>query len=223
MELNGREFGLPAGRPATHSHICAFFNSADEEQRVVEPFLREGLASGAKSIYIIDPGVRELRLNRLREARIDVDGFMAAGQLDIIPWDEAYLRDGQFDQFAMLSWADNLLREYDARYSRTRAVAHMEWALLGSPGVEDLLQYEARVNHMLRGHSASVICAYDASRFPASVAMDVMRTHPQVIIGGVLQENPFFVPPDELLSEIREARSRRVPERATRETVISPG
>jgi hypothetical protein len=148
---------------------------------------------------------------------------MAAGQLDIIPWDEAYLRDGQFDQFAMLSWADNLLREYDARYSRTRAVAHMEWALLGSPGVEDLLQYEARVNHMLRGHSASVICAYDASRFPASVAMDVMRTHPQVIIGGVLQENPFFVPPDELLSEIREARSRRVPERATRETVISPG
>jgi hypothetical protein len=89
--------------------------------------------------------------------------------------------------------------------------------------VEDLLQYEARVNHMLRGHSASVICAYDASRFPASVAMDVMRTHPQVIIGGVLQENPFFVPPDELLSEIREARSRRVPERATRETVISPG
>jgi hypothetical protein len=34
--------------------------------------------------------------------------------------------------------------------------------------------------------------------------MDILRTHPMVIIGGVLQENPFFVPPDEFLREIRE-------------------
>ena len=30
-----------------------------------------------------------------------------------------------------------------------------------------------------------------------------------VIIGGVLQENPFFVPPDQLLIELRERRSAR--------------
>jgi len=34
--------------------------------------------------------------------------------------------------------------------------------------------------------------------------MDIMRTHPMVIIGGILQENPFFVPPDEMLRELRE-------------------
>jgi hypothetical protein len=33
--------------------------------------------------------------------------------------------------------------------------------------------------------------------------MDVLRTHPMVIIGGLLQENPFFVPPDEFLRELR--------------------
>src|SRR5437764_706433 len=27
--------------------------------------------------------------------------------------------------------------------------------------------------------------------------MDIMRTHPMVIVGGVLRENPFFVPPDD--------------------------
>jgi len=36
-----------------------------------------------------------------------------------------------------------------------------------------------------------------------------MRTHPMVIIGGILQQNPFFVPPDEFLSEFRQRRSRR--------------
>jgi hypothetical protein len=31
-----------------------------------------------------------------------------------------------------------------------------------------------------------------------------MRTHPMIIIGGILQENPFFVPPDEFLRELHE-------------------
>jgi hypothetical protein len=43
--------------------------------------------------------------------------------------------------------------------------------------------------------------------------MDIMRTHPMVIIGGILQENPFFVPPDEFLQELRERKLRKaVPE-----------
>jgi hypothetical protein len=39
--------------------------------------------------------------------------------------------------------------------------------------------------------------------------MDALRTHPVVIIGGLLQENPFFVPPDQLLLEIRKRQSDR--------------
>jgi hypothetical protein len=54
-----------------------------------------------------------------------------------------------------------------------------------------------------------VICTYDLSKFPASMVMDIMRTHPVVIIGGILQENPFFVPPDQFLLELRERRSVR--------------
>jgi len=52
-------------------------------------------------------------------------------------------------------------------------------------------------------------CAYDLLKFSASMIIDIMRTHPVVIIGGVLQENPFFVPPDQFLLEIRERRSVR--------------
>ena len=39
--------------------------------------------------------------------------------------------------------------------------------------------------------------------------MDILRTHPMVIIGGILQENAFFVPPDEFLQELRERKARR--------------
>jgi hypothetical protein len=35
------------------------------------------------------------------------------------------------------------------------------------------------------------------------------RTHPMVILGGVLQVNPFFVTPDQYLHELREWRMAR--------------
>jgi hypothetical protein len=45
---------------------------------------------------------------------------------------------------------------------------------------------------------------YDLAKFGGEIVVDIMRTHPMIIIGGVLQENPFFVPPDEFLRELRE-------------------
>src|ERR1700747_2597052 len=39
--------------------------------------------------------------------------------------------------------------------------------------------------------------------------MDPRQPPPAVIIGGLLQENPFYVSPDQLLLEIRERRSAR--------------
>jgi hypothetical protein len=39
--------------------------------------------------------------------------------------------------------------------------------------------------------------------------IDIMRTHPLIIIGGILQQNPFFVPPEEFLREVRGRRSKR--------------
>ena len=41
--------------------------------------------------------------------------------------------------------------------------------------------------------------------------MDIMRTHPAVIIGGILQENPYFVAPDEMLQELRQRERQSTP------------
>jgi hypothetical protein len=45
---------------------------------------------------------------------------------------------------------------------------------------------------------------YDLAKFGGNIVVDIMRTHPMVIIGGVLQENPFFVPPNDFLKELCE-------------------
>jgi MEDS: MEthanogen/methylotroph, DcmR Sensory domain len=199
---------IAGGILGAHRHICALFNGADEEHRVLRSFFKDGFDHGEKAVHIVDPEQSHDHLARLRDAGIDVDQAVARGQLDVRSWPDVYLRGDRFDQYAMLTLADQLHTDVQSSgYRRMRLVAHMEWALLDKPGVEDLVEYEARLNYLLPKYDNPVICSYDLSRFGARVVLDIMRTHPVVIVGGVLQENPFFVPPDEFLLELRKRRS----------------
>lgn len=212
MATTGGAMRCAGGILGQQRHICAFFNSADEEHRVLGSFIKEGLERGEKACHLVDPDLREDHLRRLADAGIDVVQAMDSGQLELRRWQEAYLRSDRFDQDAMLAWIEEALQSGAAAgYPLTRLVAHMEWALLDNPGVGDLVEYETRLNYVLPKYDDAVICAYDLSKFSASVVMDVMRTHPVVIVGEVLHENPFFVPPDQLLLELRErGRSARM-------------
>jgi hypothetical protein len=190
-----------------HRHICAFFNGIDEQHRVLRSFIKDGFERGDKAFHLVDPELREEHLKRLAEAGIDVHEGIDTGQLEVRPWQDAPLRGGRFDQDAWLTSFEQVLRSGPAAgYAQTRFLAHMEWALVDLPGVENLIEFETRVNYVIPKYDDIVICAYDLSKFGASVVMDALRTHPAVIVGGVLQENPFFVPPDQFLLEIRERR-----------------
>lgn len=90
-----------------------------------------------------------------------------------------------------------------------RICCRMDWTVESGSHVDDVIEFESRVNEVWRRHDDVVICTYHLGKFGGDAVVDIMRTHPMVVIGGVLQQNPFFVPPDEFLREFRERRSRR--------------
>ncbi len=191
-------------------HICAFFNSVSEQHRVLRPFIAEGFANGDKAFHYVDPQRQDEHLRWLAEAGVNVAEAMSTGQLEVQPWQDATLGGGRFDLETWLSTFEDVLQSGPAAgYRQTRFFGHMEWALTGLPGTEDLMEYETRVNYVIPKYEDTVVCTYDLTKFGASAAMDALRTHPFVIIGGLLQENPFYVSPDQLLSEIRERQAAR--------------
>jgi hypothetical protein len=196
---------------AGKNHVCAFFNTIDEEHRVLGSFYKDGLDHGEKAAHIVDSENREEHLKRLAEAGINVQEMMDTGQLEVVPWTDAYVRDHRFDQDAMLASVEKLIQSGAATgYSLTRLVGHhMDWLFLDRPATYNLVEYEARLNHVLSKYNDPVICNYNPAKFGATVAMDIMRTHPLVIIGGLLRENPFFVPPEQFLDEMRQRRLAR--------------
>jgi hypothetical protein len=195
---------LPEAAARRFGHVCAFFHNREEEYRVLLPLAKEGFERGEKVLHIVDPEHRPERMRRLEEVGISAAAARRPGQVEVRAWEESSLRGGRFDQEAMLALLAEVLTGGKADgFGPTRLWSNMEWALEDCPGVQNLVEFEARVNHVLPKNGDLVVCAYDLTKFGASVVMDVLRTHPLVIIGEIVQENPFFVPPDELLRELR--------------------
>ena len=72
------------GNLGGHRHICALFNSIDEEHRVLRSFFKDGFDRGDKAFHLVDPELREEHLRRLAEAGINVHEAMDTGQLEVL-------------------------------------------------------------------------------------------------------------------------------------------
>jgi len=193
----------------TQHHVCAFFHSRDEEYRVLLPFIKDGFDRGEKAFQIVDSKHREEHLKQLTTAGIDVASAEEKGQFELVDWEQTYLKDGHFDSDRLLALVQEVLESgVQEGFPLTRIVGHMEWALEERPGVDELLVYETGLNSIPQVYKKNpLICVYDLAKFGGDIVVDVMRTHPMAIIGGILQENPFFVPPDEFLKDLRERRA----------------
>src|SRR5438874_459896 len=104
IRLGGSVLGPPR-------HICAFFNSHDDEYRVLLPFIKDGLECGEKAVHTVDPDRLDDHLQRLAAAGIDVIGAGQSGQLELRTWTDTHLRNGQFDQDKTLALFEGVVRD----------------------------------------------------------------------------------------------------------------
>jgi hypothetical protein len=187
-------------------HFCAFFHNKDEELRTLLPFIVEGLGAGEKAIHVVNAEIRDEYRGRLRAAGIKVAEVEQSGQLDVIAWPNSdLLAGGEFDpDRAMNMIGDVLAAAREQGYRRTRGIGYMNWALENQIRAGGLMAYEAKLNTILTRYDDPILCSYDLSRSSGAVVLDVMRTHPAALIGGVVQHNPFYIRPEQMLQELRD-------------------
>jgi hypothetical protein len=185
-----------------HYHACAFVNGPDEERAVIDPFFVDGMRRGEKAVYIVDPKQREAHHARL------VASAPSSDLLDVTTWDDAHLKGGSFDQDRMMSSLEEMIREHAAGgHPPMRVVGQMGWVFSSPPGIDQLVAYEASVNEILNRGKTPTICVFDVRRLSGSMMMDLLRAHPVTVMNGVLHENPFYTPADEMLRDLERRRA----------------
>jgi hypothetical protein len=146
-------------------HVCALFHSQDEAADILVPFIREGFEQGDKSFHIVDARKRSAHERLLEAAGVMFppvqrrsNGARRGTRLEIQTWEETYLLNGYFDQHRQLALIETVLTNgKEQGYPLTRLVANMEWALEPRPGVEDLVEYETRLNYVLPKYDDAVV------------------------------------------------------------------
>jgi len=187
------EIGLLPG-----SHVCAFYRGDADRDRLLTGYLSAGLIAGDKCICIVDSAGTAKRLEALAGASWEPGPFDC--QLDIHLPESTYLADGEFTTSDMLTfWTENMIKAEIEGYSFYRLVGEMTWALRNVPGVEHLVGYESELNRVTSSYPVIVLCLYDLDRFSGEVVVNVVKTHPQVLVQGILVENPYYIGPDEFL------------------------
>ena len=194
---------LSGHRLDSSAHICAFFDSDEEHYEAITPYFSEALAHGELLVNIYEKQDHNIHLGRLREGGVAVDAALASKQMELFTPEETYLAGGAFDVHGMLDRVKSLLEQARAsRFGFLRTCADMGWALRAMDSTDALMEYEARLGFLTRQHQCTLMCAYDTRKFSRATFKDILRTHPQVLIGSTIVENPYYVTPMEYLREL---------------------
>lgn len=188
------------GRIAPGEHLCGFYRDTDEKFSIIIPFFRAGLQNNEKCIYILDESSKDEVIQAFGRAGLDLRGHLKSGQFELLSSEETYLQNGCFDPDRMVE----TLRKAEAQateegYRGLRVSGEMTWALKKQPGSEKLVEYEAKLNYFFPGSKTSAICLYNEEKFAPDILLDIIYTHPKIIMHGAIYPNHIYIPPDDFL------------------------
>jgi MEDS: MEthanogen/methylotroph, DcmR Sensory domain/Histidine kinase-, DNA gyrase B-, and HSP90-like ATPase/His Kinase A (phospho-acceptor) domain len=177
-------------------HVCAVYDSVDEQLEAMVDYIKSGLAQGERCVYIFGDRADEQILQGLSHAGVDVGAAVASQRLTFATDRETYLRDGSFDPERMIDFVRSSEKAALAEgCTGLRINGEMVWALGPEIGCDRIIEYETRLNEYFPGSHSHAICQYNRSRFSPAVIRDVLRTHPIAIVGQSVCPNPYYEPP----------------------------
>jgi hypothetical protein len=182
------------------THVCTFYSGPAGRDEIVMPFLAEGIRTGQKCICILESLAPADVVARLG-SQVDLGRSVETGQLELASPAEAYLRTGKFSTDDMLAyWQDAATATLSGgEFSLTRATGEMPSVLDQPGGRAEFFRYEARLTEFITSFPQVILCLYDLQRFGAEVLMDALRTHPMVVVDGMVHDNPYYIDPSEFL------------------------
>jgi DNA-binding CsgD family transcriptional regulator len=210
--MNGFSLGIPGvGGVSPGTHFCALYSGPAERDRLLFPFLDEGLRHGDKCLCLIDDVEPALVRDRV-VGQPGPEYSRRSAQLDVERASDAYLRSGEFSVEVMVSF---LSESADAaigdEFDLFRAAGEMSWVLPGPPGWESLFLYESALNHAVEQMPAILMCLYDLQKFGAEMLVEVLRTHPMVLLDRTVIDNPHYVHPADYSRAASGAAAARYP------------
>jgi hypothetical protein len=184
-------------------HLAGLYETEAERDEIIFGYFEQGIKEGDLQLYCPTERSRDDFVTKFSNycpecgAAIDNPDKMVLSSTR-----ELYYPSGVFSPWDMDDGLNDFFIKSQAKGKRNiRATAEMVWALDDAiPGKEHLMAYESRLNYFIPGKPWISICLYNVTKFTGDVIMDVLRTHPYTLNGGIITQNPYYINPDEYLA-----------------------
>jgi len=181
---------------ASGDHICSMHTSIERRDEVLVPYLRDGLLAGHKCVAAVgDPHFSDLQ-GRLG-SRAEVDGWLGSRQLQLLGVDDYVTSPETSSVTKMIEfWESAQFPVADSGgYESVRVAAEARWWLPQVSKLSQVLQFESILNRLSQRYAAATLCMYDVRSLDGALMIDLVSTHPKLVIDGVSVRNPAYLPP----------------------------
>lgn len=181
--------GWSQERVTLGSHACVF-HSHEAGLKGTMAFLRAGLDQPEEFGVVFADQMRFASLG----------AWLQEGYAGSVP---QLIERGKLAMIPGAATSDDLIAGIGARLDRAmadgykviRLLGFIGWDQPGWPDTASIVEFEHRVNQVVRAYPVAVVCTYDVSKLGGLSLMDGgLRTHPITIIGNrIVRENPFYL------------------------------
>jgi excisionase family DNA binding protein len=174
-------------------HVCVYFRNPVEQWEVFRRYFLHHYRRGEPTLYIHSASSPSRLRDWLASEGLDFDAVTQSGLLQLFAADEAYLKNGNFSADAMIAFVrQTIIRASSASFPIHLITGEMDWYLLRAPGVEEIHEYERRLNFLQDEFpEVTIVCQYDVSRFDVDTVIETCCTHPLIEWRGQLHRGSF--------------------------------
>jgi anti-anti-sigma regulatory factor len=158
-------------------HACLTFGEPEELFDLTAAFVRDGLASGLKVVWLSDAGPLRAA-SELGRRGIAVEPALASGQMAAAETEGCLLSGQAFSVGRAMGWLSGQMAACQREgFPGLRVAVDMSWALRPVTGVDQLPEFEKSLAETLTGAQVSVLCQYDRERFDPVTLASVAASH----------------------------------------------
>jgi PAS domain S-box-containing protein len=159
------------------THFCQFYQNKQDLLDILVPYFKAGVENNEFCMWVTAEPLNEGEARAaVAKAIPDFAQYQARGQIEILPHDKWYLKDGVFDlQRVLDGWVEKLNQALAGGHAGMRVTGNTAW--LERNGWKDFTEYEAEINNVIGKYKMMALCTYWLDKCGASEVIDVVNNH----------------------------------------------
>ena len=164
------------------THFCYFYFSKKEYFESIIPYLTTGLVENELCLWITSKNITEEEAKKqMMNCMSDLSIKAKEGQMEVLPYDEWYLEDGEFDaQRVLKAWDDKLDYAISEGYTGLRIAANTDW--LEEKHWDQWIEYERTINETIESKEIIAVCNYSLVECSSDRITDAILSHQFTVI-----------------------------------------